>query len=171
MKRTIGFTIIEIILVLAIGLGIIAGAMNYAGKAARDESLAQTQQMFMSFAATIEPYIRAKKQGSTANNVATFRPEITRFIQEVVATTPGAKFTGNYAKGPWSVEMAGVSYSFFVFPHAAMSRDFQTLAECRAFLDRMKQNMGAKLMYVEIMDRCNTTDRRGAGIRYSRFHF
>lgn len=166
-----GFTIIEIILVLVVGLGLIVGSIGLISKTMRDESLYQTQQMFMSFTASIEPYIRGKSQGSTANNTGTFKPEVERFIREIVANTPGATFTGNYGSGPWSVDMSGVSYSFFIFPYAAMTRDFGNTAECRAFLDRLRQNMATGGMHVVAWDRCGTSDRRGAGIRYTRFHF
>lgn len=166
-----GFTIIEIMASLIIGVGLLVGSLGYVAKAFNGQGLYETQQMFASFTASIEPYIRGKQNGSTANNTGTFKPEVVRFIQEVVENTPGAKFTGSYENGPWSLDVAGTSYNMFIFPYAAIARDFDNKAECQAFLGRLKQNLATSGMYVIPWDRCGNGDRRGAGIRYTRFHF
>lgn len=106
-NRQRGFTIIELVFVIVIGLGLIVGCIGFVAKAMKDESLYQTQQMFTSFTASIEPYVRGKMQGAAANNTGAFRPEVVRYIREVVTNTPGATFTGDYDKGPWSIDMGG----------------------------------------------------------------
>lgn len=167
LTRIRGFTMLEIVLVLAVGLGLIVAGTSIYGKVEKDRQYAEMEQNYINFMTNIEAAIRKKFTGPGANKNGAFNKEIETMLKTVYKHQP--KTTIDARTNFWSYEVNGDKYHLFIYPYPAISRFFETAAECQLYLARVQKSYMLSLPHVLVNNRCSNPDRRGVGITYTRF--